>query len=207
MGLQFPLYRIIHVAPSSGNQTLLEPNHAHDPLILVPWRHTWSCSPGSPSMWEVSCGPNELCCHGTTQPNRSPDWHSTHSGSKSGKTTPQQEHQSPSASNPLMTWWENSLIGSLDLANSQVNIRYECSPDAHLVIHAPRKFQIALRPKVKEHLPKMEALGVITHTDQPTDWVSSITYILKANGELCLCLDPHDLNRAICCKTTIRCLL
>ena len=71
-------------------------------------------------------------------------------------------------------------------------------PDAHPVIHAPRKCPIALCPKVKEHLAKMEALGVITHVDQPTDWVSSITYIQKANGEFCLCLDPHDLNRAIC---------
>ena len=44
---------------------------------------------------------------------------------------------------------------------------------------------------------KMEALGVITHVEQPTDWVSSITYIQKANGELCLCLDLLDLNRAI----------
>ena len=44
----------------------------------------------------------------------------------------------------------------------------------------------------------MEALGVITHIDQPTNWVSLITYIQKANGELCLCLDLHDLNRAIC---------
>ena len=39
---------------------------------------------------------------------------------------------------------------------------------------------------------------MITHVDQPTDWVSSITYVLKANGELCPCLDPHDLNEAIC---------
>ena len=44
----------------------------------------------------------------------------------------------------------------------------------------------------------MEALGVIIHVDQPTDWVSSIAYIQKENGELCLCLDPRDLNRAIC---------
>ena len=71
-------------------------------------------------------------------------------------------------------------------------------PDAHLVIHAPRKCPIALHPKVKEHLAKMEALGVITHVDQPTDWVSSITYVQKANGELLLCLDLHDRNRAIC---------
>ena len=44
----------------------------------------------------------------------------------------------------------------------------------------------------------METLGVITHVDQPTDWVSLITYVQKANSELCLCLDLHDLSRAIC---------
>ena len=43
----------------------------------------------------------------------------------------------------------------------------------------------------------MEHLGVITCVDEPMDWVSSTTYIQKANGELCLCLDPHDLNEAI----------
>ena len=76
--------------------------------------------------------------------------------------------------------------------------RIRLCPDTHPVIHTPRKCPIALCPKVKEHLAKMEALGVITHIDQPTDWVLSITYIQKANGELCLCLVPHDLNRAIC---------
>ena len=39
---------------------------------------------------------------------------------------------------------------------------------------------------------------MITHVDKPTDWVSSITYVQKANGKLCLCLDPTDLNKAIC---------
>ena len=76
--------------------------------------------------------------------------------------------------------------------------KIQLHPDAHLVIHAPRKCPIALHPKVKEHLAKMEALGVITHVDQPTDWVSSITCVQKANGELHLHLDLHDLNRAIC---------
>ena len=70
--------------------------------------------------------------------------------------------------------------------------------DAHPMIHAPRKCPITLCPKVKEHLNKMECLGMITHVDEPMDWVSSITYIQKANGKLHLCLDPHDLNKAIC---------
>ena len=129
------------------------------------------------------------CAVKTTQPDRSP------LRQQEQQNHPPQEHWSPSASNPLMTWWENSLIDSLESANSQVNIRYDY---VHLVIHAPRKCPITLRPKVKEHLLKMEALGVITHIDQPTDWVLSITYIQKANGELHLCLDPCDLNRAIC---------
>ena len=67
------------------------------------------------------------------------------------------------------------------------------------MIYAPRKCPIALCPKVKEHLNKMECLGVITCVDEPMDWVSSITYIQKVNGKLCLCLDPCDLNEAICC--------
>ena len=66
------------------------------------------------------------------------------------------------------------------------------------MIHAPRKCPTALCPKVKEHLDKMECLGVITCVDEPMDWVSSITYIQKANGKLGLCLDPQGLNEAIC---------
>ena len=71
-------------------------------------------------------------------------------------------------------------------------------PNAHPIIHTHRKCPITLHPKVKEHLDKMECMGVITHVDQPMDWVSSITYVQKANGKLHLCLDPHDLNKVIC---------
>ena len=71
-------------------------------------------------------------------------------------------------------------------------------PDVHPIIHTPRKCPISLHPKVKKHLNKMECMGVISHVDQPMEWVSSITYILKANGKLHLCLDPCDLYEAIC---------
>ena len=43
----------------------------------------------------------------------------------------------------------------------------------------------------------MEKLGVITPIDEPTDWVSSVAYAWKVSGELCICLDPCDLNNAI----------
>ena len=67
--------------------------------------------------------------------------------------------------------------------------------DVHSSIHAPRKCPIDLVPK---HLNKMECLGVIAHVDKPMDWVSSITYVQKANCELHLCLDAYDLSEAIC---------
>ena len=52
--------------------------------------------------------------------------------------------------------------------------------DVHSMIHTHRKCPIILHLKVKEHLDKIECLGVITHIDEPKDWVSSITYIQKA---------------------------
>ena len=74
------------------------------------------------------------------------------------------------------------------------------------MIHAPRKCPIALHPKVKEHLNKMECLGMITQVDEPTDWVSSITYVQKANGKLCLCWIPATSMRPSAVITT-RCPL
>ena len=70
--------------------------------------------------------------------------------------------------------------------------------NAQPVIHAPWKCPISIHPKVKAELDKMVKLGVITPVDEPTDWVSSVAYVWKASGELFICLDPCDLNNAIC---------
>ena len=53
-------------------------------------------------------------------------------------------------------------------------------------------------PKSQGTLQQDGMPGSDHHVDEPTDWVSSITYIQKENGKLCLCLDPCDLNEAIC---------
>ena len=137
------------------------------------------------------------CAVKTTQPDRSPT-----------STTPTQAARATKP--PATRTSKSKCIKSTDDLTREFPDRFtgirkfpgeykiQLHPDAHPVIHASRKCPIALWPKVKEHLAKMEALGVITHVDQPTNWVSSITYVQKANGKLHLCLDPHDLNRAIC---------
>ena len=51
--------------------------------------------------------------------------------------------------------------------------------------------------EVKAELDEMVSQGIIQRVNEPTDWVSSIVYMHKSNGKLCLCLDPKDLNKAI----------
>ena len=43
----------------------------------------------------------------------------------------------------------------------------------------------------------MEELDVVQKVDEPTDWVNSMVNIIKPNGRLRVCIDPHDLNKAI----------
>jgi hypothetical protein len=43
----------------------------------------------------------------------------------------------------------------------------------------------------------MESLGVVEAVDEPTEWVNSMVVVSKPNGDLRVCLDPKDLNKAI----------
>ena len=67
--------------------------------------------------------------------------------------------------------------------------------DAHPIKHPPRKAPILLQERIKEELKRMEDLEVIRKVSENTDWISSITYVHKANGALRICLDPKDLNQ------------
>ena len=67
--------------------------------------------------------------------------------------------------------------------------------DAHPIKHPPRKAPILLQERSKEELKRMEDLEVIRKVSENTDWISSITYVHKANGALRISLDPKDLNQ------------
>ena len=70
-------------------------------------------------------------------------------------------------------------------------------PNNHPIVNAPRKCSIHMWDEVKAEVDEMISQGIIQKVDEPTDWVSSIVYVRKSNGKLCLCLDPKDLNKAI----------
>ena len=70
-------------------------------------------------------------------------------------------------------------------------------PDVPAHIDPPRRIPISLKDKVKAELDKMENQGVIRKIVEPTEWVSSLTYVSKKDGSIRVCLDPRHLNRAL----------
>ena len=65
------------------------------------------------------------------------------------------------------------------------------------VVHPPRKVPYALLDRLKKELDKMVKLGVIKPVTEPTKWVNSMVIVEKPGGNLRICLDPKDLNKAI----------
>ena len=68
---------------------------------------------------------------------------------------------------------------------------------ASSVINAGRHIAFAKRPKVKMELEKQVAKGVLTPVSEPTDWVNSIVVTEKRNGDIRICIDTKDLNKAL----------
>lgn len=65
------------------------------------------------------------------------------------------------------------------------------------VVHPPRKVPVALKGRIKQELERMEKLDVIVRQKEPTPWVNSMVTVVKPNGNVRICIDPKDLNKAI----------
>ena len=60
-----------------------------------------------------------------------------------------------------------------------------------------RRIPIAIRPQRKGELERLTAMGVIAPVDEPTPWVSQEVFVKKRSGALRVCIDPHELNKAL----------
>ena len=67
----------------------------------------------------------------------------------------------------------------------------------HLPPPPPRKVPYLLKDKLKKEVDRMERNDIINQVDEPTDWVKSMVIVEKRDVRLRICLDPHDLNKAI----------
>ena len=83
-------------------------------------------------------------------------------------------------------------LGSLKGA---YNIRID--PSVKPATHARRKVPIESKEAIDRELDYLIEEEIIMEQVEPTPWVSSVTFPRKPNGDVRVCLDPSNLNKAI----------
>ena len=83
-------------------------------------------------------------------------------------------------------------LGSL---KGEYNIHVD--PTVKPATHARRKVPIESKEAIDKELDYLIEEEIITEQVEPTPWVSSVTFLMKPNGEVRVCLDPSNLNKAI----------
>ena len=83
-------------------------------------------------------------------------------------------------------------LGSL---KGEYNIRID--PTVKPAMHARRKVPIKSKEAIDRELDYLIEEEIITEQVEPTLSVSSVTFPMKPNGEVRVCLDPSNLNKAI----------
>ena len=71
------------------------------------------------------------------------------------------------------------------------NYSIEIDESVRPVVHVP------VRERVRKKRDELQSDGVLTPVTEATDWVSSMVIVQKPRGQIRICLDPKDLNRAI----------
>ena len=94
----------------------------------------------------------------------------------------------------LQKLYPNSFdrLGSL---KGEYNIRVD--PTVKPVTHARRKVPIESKEAIDKELDYLIEEEIIMEQVEPTPWVSSVTFPMKPNREVRVCLDPSNLNKAI----------
>ena len=84
-----------------------------------------------------------------------------------------------------------------DICCLQGKYKIKIDPNVTSVIHPSRKVPFALKPQLRAELQRMLEMGVISKVETPSSWVNSMVCVEKRNGDIRVCIDPRDSNRAI----------
>ncbi|CAB3986354.1 Hypothetical predicted protein [Paramuricea clavata] len=60
-----------------------------------------------------------------------------------------------------------------------------------------RRIPFHVRKNVEQELKRLEQLDIIEAVDGPTPWVSPIVVVPKKSGEIRICVDMREANKAI----------
>ena len=88
-----------------------------------------------------------------------------------------------------------NLFNRLGSLKGAYNIRVD--PTVKPATHARRKVPIESKEAIDKELDYLIEEEIITEQVEPTPWVSSVTFPRKPSGEVRVCLDPSNLNKAI----------
>ena len=93
----------------------------------------------------------------------------------------------------LKKWFPDCFDGmGCFKGNEQLHLKSDATP----FIDQPCRCPIHLHDKIKAKLQNMIEKGIIRPVTNHTDWCSSLTYAIKKDGSLCVCLEPQKLNQA-----------
>ena len=78
-------------------------------------------------------------------------------------------------------------------------VHLDVKPGAIPIICSPRRVPDTLRDSLKAELDRMESMKVIQklNINEASDWGHALVLVVKANGKLHVCLDPHTLNSVL----------
>jgi transposase InsO family protein len=65
------------------------------------------------------------------------------------------------------------------------------------VVMPDRRIPLSVRPRLKAELDKLVTQGILAPVKEPTPWVSQLVIALKKSGDLRVCIDPRELNKAL----------
>ena len=85
------------------------------------------------------------------------------------------------------------VFGEIGCLSGEHHIQIE--GNAIPVVHPPRRVPYALMSKLKTELDRMKQLDIIEEIDEPTEWVSSLVIVEKADGRLRICWTPLTLTK------------
>ena len=78
-------------------------------------------------------------------------------------------------------------------------IHLDVKPDTVSIVCSPRRVPDTLRDLLKVELDRMESMKVIRKLDinETSGWVNAMVLVVKPDGRLHACLDPHTLNAVL----------
>ena len=77
------------------------------------------------------------------------------------------------------------------------SLQHQGGPTVKPATHARRKVPIESKEAIDKELDYLIEEEIIMEQVEPMPWVSSVTFPRKPNGEVRVCLDPSNLNKAI----------